>query len=68
MGVNSITHKQTHRRKQDGKSRGMRPERLMALISGAERQRAALPADSPRRKPTMANLNFMRDPERGGDA
>jgi hypothetical protein len=30
-----------------------------ALASAAERQRSALPADSPRRRPTLPTLRFM---------
>ena len=34
---------------------------LCNLASAAERQRLALPADSPRRTPTLPTLKFMRD-------
>jgi hypothetical protein len=30
-----------------------------ALASAVERQRSALPADSPRRRPTLSTLRFM---------
>jgi hypothetical protein len=33
---------------------------LQGLLSGAERQRLALPADSPRVRPTLPSLKFMR--------
>jgi hypothetical protein len=41
--------------------------RLAAALSGIERQHAALPANSPRIRPTLASLRFLQpDPE--GDA
>jgi len=33
---------------------------LYALVSAAARERAALPVDHPRRRPTLAALRFMR--------
>jgi hypothetical protein len=34
---------------------------IAAWLSGAERQRLALPADSPRRRPSLPQLKFMRE-------
>jgi hypothetical protein len=68
-GSTPIGHKTFGQNRRPKQGRRASPDQLAAALSAVQRQHAALPPDSPRRRPTLAILKFLlRADDAGGDA